>query len=324
MHILSLERERELEMKLVRNLPVILLLSKQFLSNALSDTGNIPKAHLLKQAAAFRSSLNEASTERKLPSQKDLFYNSAYQQTENISNILHGESDVRLRGFCNWLIPNKVMIGQYPAQTPEANGASLTQSRRHIHSLLHSARIRTFCSLQSEIPAQDNMEKWRKAGGEVFLEGTAGKDFPHYFSHYEPLVQEALQEQSSKDSSGSSSVTFLHAPILDLNTPSSESLYTLLSTLLDQLDSSNEQDRNEDAIYIHCWGGRGRAGLVGACLLALVFPELEAKDCLEWVQQGYDTRLGASSMPLQLQRSPQTYSQEKFVYDFAAEIRSLR
>ena len=330
---------------MIRMLPFIAtqLLFRPLSLNALSDSSGsvhstdtlkrsiISKTHLLKQAEAFRSSLKDdvvrvSSKRTMLPSHKDLFYDSAYQQ-------YGGEDNVRLRGFCNWLIPNKVMIGQYPAQTPEVNGASLVDAQRHIHSMIHKAKIRTFCSLQSEIPAQDNIEVWRKAHGQVFLEGiTARQDFPHYFSHYEPLVQETLKEQLSKDASDLSTVSFLHAPILDLNTPSSESLYTLLSTLLDQLnplkqhhdDCIEEKDLKDFAIYIHCWGGRGRAGLVGACLLAILYPELEAKDCLDWVQKGYDTRLGASSMPLVLQRSPQTSSQHQFVHDFMVEIRSLK
>jgi alanine transaminase len=26
-----------------------------------------------------------------------------------------------------------------------------------------------------------------------------------------------------------------------------------------------------DKVYLHCWGGRGRAGTVGACLLAQMY-----------------------------------------------------
>lgn len=40
---------------------------------------------------------------------------------------------------------------------------------------------------------------------------------------------------------------------------------------------------------MHCWGGRGRAGLVGACLLAALYG-LGAEEALERVQRSFDTR----------------------------------
>jgi hypothetical protein len=40
---------------------------------------------------------------------------------------------------------------------------------------------------------------------------------------------------------------------------------------------------------VHCWGGRGRAGLVGACLLAQLYG-LGAEEALERVQRSFDTR----------------------------------
>ena len=148
----------------------------------------ISKELLLQKGASFRSSLFQASSQLSLPSEKELFYDSAFQQRNS-------KGDTTLRGFSNWLIPNKVMIGQYPAQTPEANGASHAEAKRHIYSLIHKANIRTFCSLQSEIPSQVDREEWTKAGGKIFLEKNEQKDFPHFFSHYEPLVQNSLNQQ---------------------------------------------------------------------------------------------------------------------------------
>jgi len=115
----------------------------------------------------------------------------------------------------------------------------------------------------------------------------------------------------STRSSSQEAPSFLHAPMIDLNTPSSESLLSLLSKILHTMNTEGSS-----AVYIHCWGGRGRAGLVGACLVSLIFPELDGKKCLDWVQKGYDTRDGAKLMPLPLRKSPQTASQRNFVFDF--------
>jgi alanine transaminase len=244
---------------------------------------------------------------------KQLYFPSSYSQNYGT------------RGFSNWLIPNHVMIGQYPGMTPEKHGPQEEEVKMHMHRLLKDARIRTFCSLQSEVPSQDDFNSWDAANGRVQLPMDGGRDdFPKYFTHYAPLVELMLAMNkntdaddviNARDGDSSGSVSYVHAPILDLNTPSSASLVSLLSAILTKLECENA------ALYIHCWGGRGRAGLVGSCLLSLLFPELDAKDCLDLVQKGYDTRDGALFMPLGLRMSPQTSSQRNFVMQFVADFR---
>lgn len=60
------------------------------------------------------------------------------------------------------------------------------------------------------------------------------------------------------------SVEFLHFPIEDLSIPEKEALDRLLEDL-------EQRVRSGEKLYIHCWGGRGRAGLVASCLLAKTF-----------------------------------------------------
>ena len=76
------------------------------------------------------------------------------------------------------------------------------------------------------------------------------------------------------------------------------------------------------AIYVHCWGGRGRAGLVGACLYSLLRPELDACAVLDAVQNAYSSRLGAEHMQVGLRRSPQTDEQRAFVGSFVERVRT--
>ena len=73
---------------------------------------------------------------------------------------------------------------------------------------------------------------------------------------------------------------------------------------------------------MHCWGGRGRAGLVGACLLALLHPGLDAAAVLDAVQRAYDSRSGAGAMPSALKRSPQTERQRALVRSFVSSVRA--
>ena len=74
---------------------------------------------------------------------------------------------------------------------------------------------------------------------------------------------------------------------------------------------------NEQRLYVHCWGGRGRAGTVGAALLALLYG-MSADEALERVQRAFDTR-GDDN-----RRSPETEEQRAYVRRFIeAKVPSL-
>ncbi len=96
-------------------------------------------------------------------------------------------------------------------------------------------------------------------------------------------------------------------------------MLSLLSKLIEHLE-----EKDNPTIYLHCWGGRGRAGLIGSCLASLLFPENSSREILNWVQRGYDTRLGAESMREGLKRSPQTEQQRLFVREFVDLVHAER
>ena len=153
------------------------------------------------------------------------------------------------------------------------------------------------------------------ASGEVSLEPMSiRREFPRPFTRYSSLVQGFLSDTSDD----SSTICFIHSPIEDLSTPScNDDLLHLLSTLLQHLES----DTDNNILYLHCWGGRGRAGLIGGLMGSLLFPELSSQEVLAWVQAGYDTRLGAKSMHPGLRRSPQTEQQREFVREFVTLVK---
>ena len=211
------------------------------------------------------------------------------------------------RGYCNWLIPRTIMIGQYPGMTPETYGPTMKECNLHIKKMVQDANISMFCCLQTEVPSQDDDIGW-KDKSEVYMEPEyVRKEFPRPFTRYGMIAQSFAESQKQ--------LTFIHNPIQDLNVPNNESLLSLLSQLLQHLE-----DDNQNTIYLHCWGGRGRAGLIGSCLASLIFPELSSKEILDWVQRGYDTRLGAEYMPEGLKRSPQTQQQRSFVREFVHAV----
>ena len=51
-----------------------------------------------------------------------------------------------------------------------------------------------------------------------------------------------------------------------------------------------------EKIYMHCWGGRGRAGTLGACLLGDLYG-IDAEEALLRVQKAFSTRGDAGAAP---------------------------
>jgi len=218
------------------------------------------------------------------------------------------DSKVSHRGFCNWLLPNVIMIGQYPGMTPETNGPSQKECFIHIKNMVCDANISLFCCLQSEVPCQSDDDAWTE---EIYLEPYYRREFPRPFTRYGEIAKEFSNEP----------IEFIHNPIEDLSVPTcNDSLLDLLSRLIHHLEAND----HNNAIYIHCWGGRGRAGLVGSCLLSLLFPELKSDNVLSFVQNAYNTRLGAGDMPLGLRRSPQTEQQRLFVREFVSLVHNAK
>ena len=94
------------------------------------------------------------------------------------------------------------------------------------------------------------------------------------------LPMPALVEQASADDCNfQKQLQFLYYPIQDLSVPNNAALHDLLGQLLQALLLlDDDDDDNNNVIYLHCWGGRGRAGLVGACLLSLLYPRMGCHD----------------------------------------------
>lgn len=67
-----------------------------------------------------------------------------------------------------------------------------------------------------------------------------------------------------------------------------------------------------EKLLIHCWGGRGRAGVIGACLLVKLYG-ISAEEALTRVGQAFATRGDGEY------QSPQTEEQVEFVKTYCKE-----
>ena len=304
---------RSMTAVLVAVAPAVSPFATQGPSRMRSSCANL--STLCTQAASLRAKLPHRL--QSLPPPSDfaavLAYPSAYLKQDD-----DGKSGAHMRGFCNWIIPGMLMVGQYPGQNPEANGPTAAEAAEHVRSVVADAGIRTFCCLQSEVPAQDDDNAWKKAetgGGGIYLDGYARAMWPRPFTWYAPIVHQVLDDTDGK----AEAVRYLHVPIEDLTVPESSGLYGLLNELLTIMD-----EKPSGGIYLHCWGGRGRAGLVASCLLSLLYPEVDATQILDLIQGGYDSRAGADRMPEALSRSPQTEEQRDFVRQFVLKRKRMK
>ena len=259
----------------------------------MAPTGTKLQKKLLSVAASVRAKIGPLSP----PSAEDLEFVSTFQQPDNSH-----------RGFCNWAIPGHLMIGQYPGQNPLKDGPSAQATAQHLERITTQGKVSVFCSLQQETPAQDNDTAWDEQGNCYLQPESIRRQLPLPFVQYAPLVRDYCVDKDP---------LFLHAPIEDLSVPEcQEPLQKLLLQLLEQLNQGK-------TLYIHCWGGRGRAGLVGACLLALIWPNLKASTILNWIQRGYATRAGHERLAPEYASSPQTCPQREYVRAFVDQYQAL-
>lgn len=216
--------------------------------------------------------------------------------------------------YANWLIPGVLMAGRYPFVEPSrctkrADGEAMLEQ-------LVMSGIKTFISLQGELPPQEEMPLKGVDGFQAYkapatLIAAALSDPPtveemnglrtHYLDKFLPPKRE---KKNASPSRRIIELEFLHYPITDLSIPTMSQLDGLVETII-------ERAKDQDVMYLHCWGGRGRAGTVGACVLGKMYG-LSGEEALTRVQRAFDTRNDGG------RKSPETPEQQNLVKAYLA------
>jgi len=136
------------------------------------------------------------------------------------------------------------------------------------------------------------MDAFLESGVNTFIDLTRDTELPPY--------EKILQEQAKIYSVLASYHRFA---IRDHSTPSAETMTAILDTM-------DEAISNGGCVYVHCWGGVGRTGMVVGCYL--VRHGLKNQQALLHVNQLYKTR---PSNPY-LSTSPETEEQIEFVLNW--------
>ena len=167
------------------------------------------------------------------------------------------------------------------ANPTKGRGACMTRMR----PIRCDALCDCFVSLQAEVPPMDSP-----------------LPFPESY---------AADAREAKPEPAPAFITF---PIDDLQ-PASSLQY--LATIVEELAT---RVRNREVLYIHCFAGRGRTGLVAACLLGELYEGVTADEALERVAAYYRLRagFGVAASRAADGMSPETEAQRQQVRDFFA------
>ncbi|BDA45071.1 probable cyclin-dependent kinase inhibitor 3 at C-terminar half [Coccomyxa sp. Obi] len=220
--------------------------------------------------------------------------------------------------FANWIIPGKVLVGRYPYVEP-SRCRTHDQGEAQVQQILQQGGVTTFISLQAEVPPQAEMTMGGVNGfvpyasvATLLVSAMSGPPSMkevnglrnEYLDTFLPprRKQQRHQREDEEERMPRRKLAFLHYPITDLDIPTPEQVRELIGEIERRVQAG-------EVLYVHCWGGRGRAGTVGACLLAQLYG-LDAEQALARVQRAYNTRgeLGYGS--------PETLQQVNFVKAF--------
>eukprot|EP00747_Dinoflagellata_sp_TGD_P172045 gnl/TRDRNA2_/TRDRNA2_207565_c0_seq1.p1 gnl/TRDRNA2_/TRDRNA2_207565_c0~~gnl/TRDRNA2_/TRDRNA2_207565_c0_seq1.p1 ORF type:complete len:246 (-),score=16.14 gnl/TRDRNA2_/TRDRNA2_207565_c0_seq1:141-878(-) len=156
--------------------------------------------------------------------------------------------------LANWVVPGHILVGRYPLMDD-------TEYREHLEQVVASG-VQTFICLQAELPPQD-APAWTPEG--IQLERRR-------FLPYAPVAK-AL---------AAGPLAFLYESIGTSSDLSRERLVALVENLVDRILAN-------EVLYIHCWGGRGRTGMIASCVVGRLY-NLTADEAMSLVDLGYETR----------------------------------
>ncbi len=137
--------------------------------------------------------------------------------------------------------------------------------------------------------ARRRIDAFLEAGVNTFINLTQ----PRELSSYEDILKEEAKVYGVD-------VFHQRIPIRDFGVPSSD----VMTAILDAIDKAIRDGR---CVYVHCWGGVGRTGMVVGCYL--VRHGMPNEQALEKVDQLYKTR----PVNFHQLRSPETDGQADFV-----------
>lgn len=175
---------------------------------------------------------------------------------------------------------NKVFDGLYAGAFP--GEFDTPGSNRNLIACLNWG-ITEFVCLQSEYKGETNPSKWHE------------KNLRPYHLDLQRIIDNRA-DHPTLIPSVPADIQFKHFPIADLQTISDTQTLLIAKEVATDLE-------NGRVIYLHCWGGHGRTGVI-VCLVLHIKFKLTADDAINYCQTCHDKRYWSGNTP-----SPQTLEQ---------------
>ena len=208
------------------------------------------------------------------------------EKKENVFGVLPLESDIIETEYygpipeSNIVIPGKLIVGAYPG---DDNNVLNT------HNLIKilNCNVTTFVCLQKEYDPNIPDFRWRCKLG-----------LRPYFKDVENLIK--IKSEYKELKTDITSVSFIHKPIADCCIIDDTETINLARKLVQLIC-------NGEVLYIHCWGGHGRTGVI-VCLMLHLMYNLTADEAMRRCQIVHDMRRDKVIVS-----SPQTATQKEQV-----------
>mmetsp|Transcript_1304 Transcript_1304/g.1669 ORF Transcript_1304/g.1669 Transcript_1304/m.1669 type:complete len:394 (+) Transcript_1304:83-1264(+) len=191
----------------------------------------------------------------------------------------------------NWVIQGKLLVGAYPGCTDDDVHFSTLQS-------ILRCKVTTFISLQNEYVHLRNLNESSSANKLSFASSKNTK-----YGAIRPYIWDAYNLCNSGNNNfvSASKLRMLHVPIRDCDTTEDEIVVDIATVICFRILVLHE------VVYLHCWGGHGRAGTIAAIVLGLLYGVC-ANEALKRIQLYHDMRTCHLGVP-----SPQTSQQRQQV-----------
>jgi len=203
----------------------------------------------------------------------------------------HGFSDQ-----AQWAIPYKLMQGARPGFGLSDNTSLADQ----VNKIVGEGKVTTFVSLQAECLPEN---------GSILLDGggcrkSEPKNLPPYWKEVETAATQFSMPPP----------TFLYYGIVGMKTAKSiDSLSIAAKDLAKRIKLG-------ETIYVHCGGGVGRAGLVSACVMGILYKNLTADAAIDYTT-GLCHLRNLESKEEKHYSSPETEEQKEQVRNFFEKFR---
>ena len=149
----------------------------------------------------------------------------------------------------NWVIPCKFIAGAFPGYTLDSeNNNSLIK--------LLNCGVNRFVCMQEEYDPLAKESEWRNTGT-MYKKNLILRP---YFADVQKILQTKTDHPTLK--TDVVEAAFDHCPIKDGGIVADEIVFDLAKKLVDAI-------HNGDVIYLHCWGGHGRTGVMVCLILHL-------------------------------------------------------